>query len=659
MRGGRIFLFILLWFWLHAVQSQTMDRWWAFGNNTVLLQFQPASSNLTQSPITKLPLGSNEGCSSVIDPITSELMCYSNGIMVVDADHLVMPNGNGLLGHASSSQNGWIARVPGSCSKYFVFSNSCNFDNAPFGIETGSLYYSVIDLLLPGNGSAIQPLGDVVASQKNILIHNSVNEGYCVIHDPGMDRLLCYDPVAQQYRVYNITAGGMVLNSQFNSTSGLTRVLSIRPNTSGKIALTSHSAVESAFLLDYDANTGTILSENSIPGTTFTNAYPWCPMYDAEWSGDETKLYLTRYRQNATNGPGGQLLQYNLLTPSSPPQVIFQTSNNAAHVMAGMRRASDGRIYVLYKNSSSQLFDRIAYVKNPNNVGTSCNFSANVFQYNTDPGTLHRFPNYVMGSPTTLHLSDTIIRLACDQSGTLQIQLQQEPYGRTDSTFTWNIVSAGSTGTAVWLQTGGILSYLPSLSQALDTIRISLCDSRCLTVCDTAMILIQRTGGQTFITDIDTCLQDSMQLGIDPFYASGASVLWNTGSNSDSIFISSEGDYDAWVQKGNCNHHFIFHIRFLSTTENTFVPNIITPNGDGINDHFYLPELGDVDAFTIQIHDRWGHVVFSSSDPHFKWDGKQNGNPVADGVYFLQWEWVPACGGTQALQQHGFLHIQR
>lgn len=66
-----------------------------------------------------------------------------------------------------------------------------------------------------------------------------------------------------------------------------------------------------------------------------------------------------------------------------------------------------------------------------------------------------------------------------------------------------------------------------------------------------------------------------------------------------------------------------------------FMPaNIFTPNNDGLNDYFEIPNLPPdlcQSLFTdIRIYNRWGGQVFESKDRHFKWSGTQ----VADGVYY-------------------------
>ena len=58
-----------------------------------------------------------------------------------------------------------------------------------------------------------------------------------------------------------------------------------------------------------------------------------------------------------------------------------------------------------------------------------------------------------------------------------------------------------------------------------------------------------------------------------------------------------------------------------------YVPNSFSPNGDGKNDHFYVKGLElDPVFFHLQIFDRWGNLVFESSDINEKWNGSINGS---------------------------------
>jgi len=60
------------------------------------------------------------------------------------------------------------------------------------------------------------------------------------------------------------------------------------------------------------------------------------------------------------------------------------------------------------------------------------------------------------------------------------------------------------------------------------------------------------------------------------------------------------------------------------------VPNVMTPNGDGLNDVFNINYIDLYDVKKLTIHNRWGTIVYQSEDYQNNWDG---GN-VADGVYF-------------------------
>ena len=64
-----------------------------------------------------------------------------------------------------------------------------------------------------------------------------------------------------------------------------------------------------------------------------------------------------------------------------------------------------------------------------------------------------------------------------------------------------------------------------------------------------------------------------------------------------------------------------------------YAPNAFTPNGDGNNDVF-LAVGGGVTSFEMQVFDRWGGLVFESSDIEYGWDGLDiSSNKVETGTY--------------------------
>ncbi len=63
-----------------------------------------------------------------------------------------------------------------------------------------------------------------------------------------------------------------------------------------------------------------------------------------------------------------------------------------------------------------------------------------------------------------------------------------------------------------------------------------------------------------------------------------------------------------------------------------YIPNTFTPNGDGINDTFGV-RGEDIGQFQLMVYNRWGELIFTTSDPNTQWDGKYKGHDVQEGVY--------------------------
>ena len=81
----------------------------------------------------------------------------------------------------------------------------------------------------------------------------------------------------------------------------------------------------------------------------------------------------------------------------------------------------------------------------------------------------------------------------------------------------------------------------------------------------------------------------------------------------------------------------------IDSTDNITIPNTFTPNGDNINDEFFLISHPAIQNFHIWIYDRWGNKVYESTDVDFKWDGHDQyagDKPLDTGVfaYVLQYE---------------------
>lgn len=69
--------------------------------------------------------------------------------------------------------------------------------------------------------------------------------------------------------------------------------------------------------------------------------------------------------------------------------------------------------------------------------------------------------------------------------------------------------------------------------------------------------------------------------------------------------------------------------------EEKLIPNVFTPNGDDRNDIFYIPGVCASDHYSLQIFDRWGVLIFSTTLRNNGWDGRNNsGVEAIPGTYY-------------------------
>ncbi|MFN6944418.1 MAG: gliding motility-associated C-terminal domain-containing protein [Cytophagaceae bacterium] len=115
---------------------------------------------------------------------------------------------------------------------------------------------------------------------------------------------------------------------------------------------------------------------------------------------------------------------------------------------------------------------------------------------------------------------------------------------------------------------------------------------------------------------------------IQTIYDETYNYLWNTGDVSSSISISGPGLY--WVDvrpEGGCTIRDSVYISYCPPEVNT--SNLFTPNGDGLNDVFKI-QAKNYQDFELTIYNRWGSLVFHSTDSETGWDGKK----YSEGVYY-------------------------
>ena len=135
------------------------------------------------------------------------------------------------------------------------------------------------------------------------------------------------------------------------------------------------------------------------------------------------------------------------------------------------------------------------------------------------------------------------------------------------------------------------------------------------------------------LENIDVDLEVSAIGGVEPY-----SFEWWNGSTDNPINLGlMPGNFSVSVIDGNGCIEDTFFVVATMTSE--CVPNVFTPNSDGINDLWSLEDTFLYDDSKVSIYGRFGRLIFSSLGYHIPWNGtNRQGNDVPDGVYFYSIE---------------------
>lgn len=133
--------------------------------------------------------------------------------------------------------------------------------------------------------------------------------------------------------------------------------------------------------------------------------------------------------------------------------------------------------------------------------------------------------------------------------------------------------------------------------------------------------------------DYNHCFEDLGPVTLRVIENDCDSYLWNTGQTTQNLNVVEGGEYAVTAIKDGCEK--TGDITILNVCPfNIYLPNTITPtNPDGINDFFCLPTTKAIKEFAIFIYDRNGRLVYTSTDPHFKWDGSIDGKIMTNATY--------------------------
>ncbi len=114
----------------------------------------------------------------------------------------------------------------------------------------------------------------------------------------------------------------------------------------------------------------------------------------------------------------------------------------------------------------------------------------------------------------------------------------------------------------------------------------------------------------------------------------GYRYRWNTGAERAEIAALHHGIYSLTVT----TEHGCSTTDSISITKNCYmdIPNVFTPNSDGVNDYFFPRQLlsQNIASFKMQVFSRWGQLLFETDRIDGRgWDGRCNNVNMSEGVY--------------------------
>ncbi|WP_196292857.1 T9SS type B sorting domain-containing protein [Hymenobacter ruricola] len=129
--------------------------------------------------------------------------------------------------------------------------------------------------------------------------------------------------------------------------------------------------------------------------------------------------------------------------------------------------------------------------------------------------------------------------------------------------------------------------------------------------------------------DTTVCQNASAPFVLDATLPGGVAYRWQDGSTLPTFTPTKPGLYWVTVSTPVCSATDSVQVRLLDCRDHVFIPNIITPNGDGQNDRLRIIGLEDL-PWQLSIYNRWGALVYSALPYRQDWDAAG----LSSGMYY-------------------------
>jgi gliding motility-associated-like protein len=568
IKRNSLFIFLIFILQIPIIFGQLQNNNWVFGYGARVNFSGPIPVGSSNAAIN-----SNESTASVSDPSTGQLLFYTDGRKVWNANNEVMPNGANLLGgfFNSCTQGALIVPFPEDNQRFYLFTLEELEAQSVNPLADNGLRYSIVDMTLNGGLGDVQvatintPLATDL-TEKLIVIRSDEIQGFWVIaHRKNANEFLAWkiDVCGISAQPVVSAVGSFFSGAALGANEGWQGAMDASPD-GNRIGMPVDWSDRLEFF-DFNKTTGVVSNPLTVNVVDDSNP-PFLRKYGACFSPDGSKFYYTNFNSVYQL----DLSTYNSAAIASSNTLIYSTNFQPVGYACGqIEQAPNNKLYVAIINSST-----LDEISNPNAPGLSCGYVANA---------INLASVCQLGLPAQVPIGDFA------PNSTISFL----PDSCFQSDISFSIATASPINQISW-NFGDPNSGVNNSSSSLNPSH-----------------LFSETGTYqiTAIVDFD-CFSETVTQTI------------TLVDCSDTL---------------SPNLPFEF-------------PNVITPNGDGINDIFEIENLPE--NTEVIILNRWGNIVFSATNYQNNWDGKDtSGKNLVEGIYTYKFNTKEGKVG------HGFLHL--
>ncbi len=367
-----------------SVSAQKESNIWYFGNQ--------AGLDFNKTPVEAITNGqlyAKQGSASICTQ-KGRLLFYTDGYILYDSTHAIMPNGKDIRVNNNwyTTQSALILPLPDSKSVFYLFTTEAVYDTAGSTASPTIFQYSIIDMSL-NSGK-----GDVVKGKRNQWLLYGSDDKLCgTQHANGKDywilgQKLFFDPnetrTCDSIFAWQLTAKGIinppVITKTGHKNAGGFCHMKISPDGTKIVYGLTHWLGDTLLLGDFDASTGRV---SNIKGVAMR-----APR-GLEFSPNTNYLY-------AAHAVLSRIYQYNAQASSIKELLASKITidSNSFNSYVSLQLAPDGKIYLTQPSVGSTFPKYLNVIHKPDSLGVKCKFQKD-YIYLGGKSTYVGLPNFV------------------------------------------------------------------------------------------------------------------------------------------------------------------------------------------------------------------------------------------------------------------------